>query len=492
MKDVKIKNKVDKDIDLIFDTLNLIQPVLDTYGPNGKLALINRVGQKPYFTKDGYTVAKAVYSNDEMKDSILQAIKEAAFKTNETAGDGTTTTTILTAAILCGVIQLQAEQPKHSLRDIFWTLNKVALDLINKLKESSVKLEKLEDYINVATISCNNNAGLGELIGKAMYKLGPLGTIVVNHTDNEVSYMQEEDGVHFSDCGYYSPSFVNNSNKGIVDFTNPVFIIKDAIIAEIQDIEEELTYAAKRNKPIVIVANDMKDEALDLVYANLNNGLNICYVQSPSFGEDRSEILNDLRILTEDENGVCSADRVEIGKNYMKIFGQHGNKDYINTRVKELTVRMNNLSDEETMQRGQLAQRISTLTESVIHLFVASNNILEQNEILDRVDDAISAVRSAIKYGYVYGGGYTLANIISDLEADTTDPLYDYILSFFKSPIQALGYSTDTVKKDPIVLDSTYSITESIRNSVSICKLILNTGSIISDNYRSPLTSAII
>ena len=417
----------------------LADAVKVTLGPKGRNVVIDKKFGAPQITKDGVTVAKEVELEDRFENMGAQMVKEVASKTNEQAGDGTTTATVLAQAIInVGLKNVTAgANPMDLKRGIDKAVGAIVEDLKKQSKQVGNDFSKVEQ---VGTVSANNDSYIGKLIAEAMAKVGRDGVITVEEakgTDTEVKVVE---GMQF-DRGYISPYFMTNGDKMEAELKNPAILITDKKISTMKDLLPILEPIAREGKELLIIAEDVDGEALTTLVVNkLRGTLKIAAVKAPGFGDRRKEMLQDIATLTgaivvSEERGFTlenttpdmlgRAEKVTITKENTTIVGGAGNKDDIKDRVDQIRKQIE-VSNSE-YDKEKLKERLGKLGGGVAVLYVGATTEVEMKEKKDRVEDALNATRAAVEEGYLPGGGVayirageTLAGLKGENEDETT------------------------------------------------------------------------
>ena len=417
----------------------LADAVKVTLGPKGRNVVIDKKFGAPQVTKDGVTVAKEVELEDRFENMGAQMVKEVASKTNEQAGDGTTTATVLAQAIInVGLKNVTAgANPMDLKRGIDKAVGAIVEDLKKQSKQVGNDFSKVEQ---VGTVSANNDSYIGKLIAEAMAKVGRDGVITVEEakgTDTEVKVVE---GMQF-DRGYISPYFMTNGDKMEAELKNPAILITDKKISTMKDLLPILEPIAREGKELLIIAEDVDGEALTTLVVNkLRGTLKIAAVKAPGFGDRRKEMLQDIATLTgaivvSEERGFTlenttpdmlgRAEKVTITKENTTIVGGAGNKEDIKDRVDQIRKQIE-VSNSE-YDKEKLKERLGKLGGGVAVLYVGATTEVEMKEKKDRVEDALNATRAAVEEGYLPGGGVayirageTLAGLNGENEDETT------------------------------------------------------------------------
>ena len=420
--DVDVRSKMKSGVDALANAVKV------TLGPKGRNVVIDKKYGAPQVTKDGVTVAKEIELEDRFENMGAQMVKEVASKTNEQAGDGTTTATVLAQAIInVGLKNVTAgANPLDLKRGIDKAVATVVDDLRKRSHEVGDDFSKVEQ---VGTISANNDAYIGKLIADAMSKVKKDGVITVEEakgTDTEVKVVE---GMQF-DRGYISPYFMTNSDKMEAELNNPLILVTDRKISSMKDLLPILEPIAREGKELLIIAEDVDGEALTTLVVNrLRGALKVAAVKAPGFGDRRKEMLQDIATLTgavvvSEERGFTlenttpdmlgKAEKVTITKENTTIVGGAGNKKDIQDRVNLIRSQIEVTTSE--YDKEKLKERLGKLSGGVAVLYVGATTEVEMKEKKDRVEDALNATRAAVEEGYLPGGGVAYIRAISALE----------------------------------------------------------------------------
>tara|TARA_B100000674_G_scaffold454616_1_gene427700 strand:- start:5651 stop:7270 length:1620 start_codon:yes stop_codon:yes gene_type:complete len=400
----------------------LANAVKTTMGPKGKLVLIERSNQHPIVTKDGVTVASAINLEDEIENLGVQVIKEAAIRTAEEAGDGTTTSTVLAQAIFNeGLKMKSAGYQIDFLKEGIATGMHAAKKYIETIKKDVCNTEELKQ---VSMISANGEEEIANLIVSAIEAAGPDGSVIVEEAKGFKSELTVVDGFRL-ERGFLSPYFVTDKDKMTSEFSKPYILLADRDFNSIHDLMKPLEMCLDSGRPILVVANDISGDALQgLVLNKVKGSLRVCAIKSPGFGAARHDMLLDLQsvvggtIITQsydfndfqiEDFGSC--EKVIIHKNMSMIItnNQHGNQENINSRIESIKSRMKEKYALETEEMGVLKYRLQQLSGGIAILRVGAATESELIERYDRVDDALNATRAALQEGILPGGGIALA-----------------------------------------------------------------------------------
>ncbi|MBP3207154.1 MAG: chaperonin GroEL [Campylobacter sp.] len=400
-----------------------------TMGPRGRNVLIQKSFGAPAITKDGVSVAKEIELKDTIENMGASLVREVASKTNDEAGDGTTTATVLAHAIF-----------KEGLRNVTAGANpievkrgmdKFAAAVIEELKKASKKVSGKTEIAQVATISANNDSAVGDLISEAMEKVGKDGVITVEEAKSINDELSVVEGMQF-DRGYLSPYFITNPDKMIVELNSALVLLFDKKITNLKDLLPVLEQVQKTGKPLLIIAEDIEGEALaTLVVNKLRGVLNISAVKAPGFGDRRKAMLEDIAILTggaviSEELGrtlestsladLGKAERIVIDKDNTTIVNGAGEKKAINARISQIKAQIAETTSD--YDKEKLQERLAKLSGGVAVIKVGAATETEMKEKKDRVDDALNATKAAVDEGIVIGGGAALIKASLSVKLD--------------------------------------------------------------------------
>jgi len=409
----------------------LANAVKVTLGPKGRNVVIEKKFGAPQITKDGVTVAKEIELPDAFENMGAQMVKEVASRTNDNAGDGTTTATVLAQAIVgVGLKNVAAgANPMDLKRGIDKAVAAVVSNLNAQAEQVTVDGEKVEQ---VARISANNDEEIGKLIAEAMKKVKKEGVITVEEAKGTQTTVEVVEGMQF-DRGYISPYFVTNTEKMETVLDNPYILIYDKKISSMKEIMPILEATLQTNRPLLLIAEDVDGEALTgLVLNKLRGSLKIAAVKAPGFGDRRKEMLQDIAILTNgtviseetglkletttiDQLGQC--EKISINKENTTIVGGKGSKDAINARAAQIKAQI--AASTSDYDKEKLQERLAKLAGGVAVLYVGATTEVEMKEKKDRVEDALSATRAAVEEGIIPGGGVAFIRAQSALDGLT-------------------------------------------------------------------------
>ena len=413
----------------------LANAVKVTLGPKGRNVIISKSFGSPTVTKDGVSVAKEVELEDELENMGAQMVKEVASKTNDLAGDGTTTATVLAQAIVKEGIKNVAAGANPM--DLKRGIDKAVLAIVADLEKQAQKVGNSSEKIKqVAAISANNDNTIGDLIATAFEKVGKEGVITVEEAKGMETYVDVVEGMQF-DRGYLSPYFVTDADKMIADLENPYILLFDKKISNLNEILPILEPVAQSSRPLLIIAEDVDGQALaTLVVNKLRGGLKIAAVKAPGFGDRRKAMLEDIAILTggtviSEERGFSlenatldllgTAETITIDKDNSTIVNGNGDAEAIKARVNQIKAQIETTTSD--YDKEKLQERLAKLAGGVAVLYVGAASEVEMKEKKDRVDDALHATRAAVEEGIVAGGGVALVRTKKTLEKIVTDNL---------------------------------------------------------------------
>jgi len=414
----------------------LANAVKVTLGPKGRNVVIGKKFGAPQITKDGVTVAKEVELEDNFENAGAQLVKSVASKTGDDAGDGTTTATILTQAIVTeGLKNVTAGANPMDLKR---GIDKAVAKVVDHIKTSAEVVGDNYDKIEqVATVSANNDPEIGKLLADAMRKVSKDGVITIEESKTRETSIGVVEGMQF-DRGYLSGYFVTDTDKMECDMENPYILIYDKKISNVKDFLPILQPAAESGRPLLVIAEDVDSEALTTLVVNrLRAGLKICAVKAPGFGDRRKAMLEDIAVLTggvviSEEKGLSldkatlemlgTAKKVTISKDNTTIVDGAGEKEAIKDRVAQIKNEI--AASTSSYDKEKLQERLAKLSGGVAVLYVGANSEVEMKEKKDRVDDALCATRAAMEEGVVVGGGTTYIRAqeaLKDLKGENAD-----------------------------------------------------------------------
>ncbi|MBZ4674655.1 MAG: 60 kDa chaperonin [Dysgonamonadaceae bacterium] len=507
-----------KGVDALADAVKV------TLGPKGRNVILDKKYGAPQITKDGVTVAKEIELDDPFSNMGAQLVKEVASKTNDDAGDGTTTATVLAQSIIG--VGLKNVTAGANPMDLKRGIDKAVAKVVENIKEQAVEIgDDLKKIENVAKISANGDETIGKLIAEAMQKVGKEGVITVEESKGTETYVDVVEGMQF-DRGYISPYFVTNTESMEVEFENPLILIHDKKISAIKDLLPILEKEVQTGRPFLIIAEDIDSEALTTLVVNrLRGSLKVAAVKAPGFGDRRKEMLEDIAILTggtviSDEKGLMlenatidmlgSAEKITIDKDTTTIVNGEGDKAAIENRIGQIRAQIDKTTSD--YDREKLQERLAKLAGGVAVLYVGAPSEVEMKEKKDRVEDALSATRAAVEEGTVPGGGVAYIRAIEELEGlkgenddETTgieivkraieEPLRQIVINSGKEGAVVVqkvregkddfGYNARTDKYENLyqtgVIDPAKVARVALENAASIAGMFLTTECVITD-----------
>ena len=516
--DVDAREKLKKGVD------SLANAVKATLGPKGRNVVIDKKFGAPQVTKDGVTVAKEIELKDAVENMGAQMVKEVASKTNDTAGDGTTTATVLAQGIINNGLKNVAAGANPM--DIKRGIDKAVKTVVTELKKLSKEVGSDNDKIKqVATISANNDESIGSLIAEAMKVVGKDGVITVEEAKGTETEVKTVEGMQF-DRGYLSPYFVTNAEKMITELESPYILIHDKKISNMKDLLPVLEPVAQTGKPLLIIAEDVDGEALaTLVVNKIRGSLKIAAVKAPGFGDRRKAMLEDIAILTggtviSEERGfkmenttidmLGTCEKVEIDKDNTTIVNGAGTKDDIVARTNQIKAQIETTTSD--YDKEKLQERLAKLAGGVAVLYVGAATEVEMKEKKDRVDDALAATRAAVEEGIIPGGGVAYIRAAEALDENSganedentgikivkraiEDPLRTIIenaggegaviVQKVKEGKDDFGYNARTDKYESLlksgVIDPTKVSRSALENAASIASMLLTTECVVAD-----------
>ena len=447
--DIEARDGLKRGVDALADSVKV------TLGPKGRNVIIGKSFGGPQVTKDGVTVAKEVELENELENMGAQMVKEVASKTNDLAGDGTTTATVLAQAIVKEGLKNVASgaNPMDLKRGIDSAVSTITDELNKQAKQIGNSSEKIKQ---VASISANNDNTIGDLIAQAFEKVGKEGVITVEEAKGTDTYVDVVEGMQF-DRGFLSPYFVTNADKMITELENPYILLIDKKISNLQEILPILEPVSQSGRSLLIIAEDVEGQALaTLVVNKLRGGLKIAAVKAPGFGDRRKAMLEDIAILTggtviSEERGFSlenaeltmlgTAETVTIDKDNTTIVNGSGKSDDIKARVNQIKAQIETTTSD--YDKEKLQERLAKLAGGVAVLYVGAASEVEMKEKKDRVDDALNATRAAVEEGIVAGGGVALVRTkkaLDKLKADNSDELtgIQIVTRAIESPLRTI------------------------------------------------------
>ena len=509
----------------------LADAVKVTLGPKGRNVLIEKSWGAPKITKDGVTVAKEIELTDKFENMGAQMVKEVASKTSDSAGDGTTTATILAQAIYREGIKLvtSGTNPMALKRGIDKALNLVVVELKNLSKPTQDKLE----IAQVGTISANNDHTIGDIIAEAMEKVGKEGVITVEEAKGMETTLEIVEGMQF-DRGYLSPYFVTDPEKMEADLEEPYILLNEKKISLMKDLLPVLEEIARTGKPLLIIAEDVEGDALaTLVVNRLRGTLKCAAVKAPGFGDRRKEILQDIamltggRVISEDlglklENvtikDLGTAKRITVNKDNTTIVDGGGDREALNGRVKQIRAQIDETTSD--YDREKLQERLAKLIGGVAVINVGAATEIEMKEKKDRVEDALNATRAAVEEGIVPGGGVAYLRAMKSLanaRLDGEEQLgVNLIKRALEEPIRQIagnagyegsvivqkvkegkgnfGFNAETGNYEDLmisgIVDPTKVTRFALQNAVSVSSLLMTTEAMVAEKPKKKKASS--
>jgi len=412
----------------------LANAVKVTLGPKGRNVVIEKSFGAPRTTKDGVTVAKEIELEDKFENMGAQLVREAAQKTNDVAGDGTTTACVLTQAIVRE--GMKAVAAGMNPMDLKRGIDKAVGKVVEEIQKRAKKVKNSDEIAQVGSIAANGDAAIGKMIAEAMQKVGNEGVITVEEATSLETELEVVEGMQF-DRGYLSPYFITNADKMVAELEDPYILIHEKKLSGLQTMLPLLEAVVQTGKPLLIISEDVEGEALaTLVVNKLRGGLKVCAVKAPGFGDRRKAMLEDIAVLTngqvisEDlgiklENVTLDmlgrAKRVTVEKENTTIVDGAGKKKDIEARVNQIKVQIEETTSD--YDKEKLQERLAKLAGGVAVIRVGGATEVEVKERKDRVDDALNATRAAVEEGVVPGGGVALLKAVSaiDLKGENED-----------------------------------------------------------------------
>jgi chaperonin GroEL len=432
----------------------LANAVKVTLGPKGRNVIIEKSFGAPRTTKDGVTVAKEIELEDKFENMGAQMVREVASKTNDVAGDGTTTATVLAQAIVRE--GLKAVAAGMNPMDLKRGIDKATIEVVAEIQKRAKKVKNSDEIAQVGTISANGEREIGEMIAEAMQRVGNDGVITVEEAKSLATELEVVEGMQF-DRGYLSPYFITNSDKMIAELDDPYILIHEKKLSNLQAMLPVLEAVVQTSKPLLIIAEDVEGEALaTLVVNRLRGGLKVAAVKAPGFGDRRKAMLEDLAVLTNGQvisedlgiklesvtlDMLGRAKRVSITKDDTTIIDGSGKKKDIEARVNQIKAQIEETTSD--YDREKLQERLAKLAGGVAVLKVGGATEVEVKERKDRVDDALNATRAAVEEGIVPGGGVCLlrasANITVKGENADQDAGINIVRRALQAPIRQIA-----------------------------------------------------
>jgi chaperonin GroEL len=519
--DAKAREAIIRGVDALVDAVKV------TLGPRGRNVIIEKSWGAPTITKDGVTVAKEIDLEDHFENMGAQMVKEVASKTSDTAGDGTTTATVLAQSIYREGVKLVAAG--HNAMSIKRGIDKAVAAVVEELKNKSKSTKGQKEIAQVGTISANNDKEIGEIIARAMEKVGKEGVITVEEAKGMETTLDIVEGMQF-DRGYLSPYFVTDPEKMQVSLDEPYILLHYKKISSMKDMLPLLEQVAKSGKPFLVIAEDVDGEALaTLVVNKLRGSLKACAVKAPGFGDRRQAMLEDIAILTggtaisEDLgvklgnmslNDLGTAKKVTIDKDDTTIVDGGGSRSNLEGRVKQIRAQIEQTTSD--YDREKLQERLAKLIGGVAVVSVGAATETEMKEKKARVEDALNATRAAVEEGIVPGGGVALVRCIKAVKKAIKDiktnekygaeiirraleePLRQIagnagkegsvVVGKVKDMKGAEGYNAETDTYEDLmkagVIDPTKVVRFALQNAASVASLLLTTDVMVAEKLK--------
>lgn len=516
--DTESRDSLKKGVDALANAVKV------TLGPQGRNVVIGKNFGGPQITKDGVTVAKEIELEDPTENMGAQMVKEVASNTNDLAGDGTTTATVLAQAIITAGLKNVAAgaNPMDVKRGIDKAVQVLIKDTQSQAQKVGNSYEKIEQ---IASISANNDSIIGSLIAEAMKKVKTEGVITVEEAKGTETNVEVVEGMQF-DRGYLSPYFITDADKMEANIENPFILIYDKKISAMKDLLPILEESSKSGRPLLIIAEDVDGEALSTLVVNkIRGALKVCAVKAPGFGDRRKEMLEDIAILTNgtvisEERGfklenttlemLGSAEKVTIDKDNSTIVNGAGKSNTIKARVNQIKAQIESTTSD--YDREKLQERLAKLAGGVAVLYVGAPTEVEMKEKKDRVDDALAATRAAVEEGIVPGGGVAIVRAtekLASLKGDNDDEQtgINIITRAAEEPLRQIvenaglegsvivekvrngkkdfGFNAKTEKYESLyksgVIDPAKVVRVALENAASVAGMLLTTECVISD-----------
>ncbi len=511
------RDQLKKGVDTLADAVKV------TLGPKGRNVIIDKKFGAPTVTKDGVSVAKEIELSEPIENMGAQLVKEVASKTADSAGDGTTTATVLAQAIYGSGIKNVAAGANPM--DLKRGIDKAVAAVVADLQSQSKAIKDSNEIKQVGTISANNDSEIGEMIADAMDKVGKDGVITVEEARGTETEVKTVEGMQF-DRGYLSPYFVTNTDKMEAELENPYILIYDKKISAMKELLPVLEPVAQSGKPLLIIAEDVDGEALaTLVVNKIRGSLKIAAVKAPGFGDRRKAMLEDIAILTggtviSEERGyklenatieyLGTAEKVNIDKDNTTVVNGAGEAANIEARVKEIQTQIENTTSD--YDKEKLQERLAKLSGGVAILYIGAATEVEMKEKKDRVDDALHATRAAVQEGVVAGGGVALIRAAAALDKvaidnDDQETGINIVRSAVEAPLRTIvanaggegsvvvnevkggkadfGYNAREDKYENLiaagVIDPTKVTRLALENAASIASLLLTTECVVAE-----------
>jgi chaperonin GroEL len=501
----------------------LANAVKVTLGPKGRNVVLDKSFGAPRITKDGVSVAKEIELEDKFENMGAQMVREVASRTNDEAGDGTTTATVLAQAIVRE--GAKAVAAGMNPMDLKRGIDSAVGDVVAALKKSSKKIKTSDEVAQVGTISANGEAEIGGRIAEAMQRVGNEGVITVEEAKSLESSLDVVEGMQF-DRGYLSPYFVTNSEKMLCDLDDPYILLHESKLTTLQTMLPILEAVVQTGKPLLIIAEDIEGEALaTLVVNKLRGGLKVAAVKAPGFGDRRKAMLEDLAILTggqviSEDLGIKletvtldmlgTAKRVSISKEETTVVDGAGKNKDVQGRVAQIKQQIGETSSD--YDREKLQERLAKLAGGVAVISIGGGSEVEVKEKKDRVDDALNATRAAVEEGIVPGGGVALLRASANIKTEGDNPDQNAGVNIVRRALQApirqiaenagdegsivvgrildekkatFGYNAQTGKFGDMIamgiVDPVKVVRHALQDAASIASLLITTEAMVAD-----------
>ena len=515
--DSEAREKLKKGVDTMANAVKV------TLGPKGRNVILDKKYGAPSVTKDGVSVAKEIDLKDPVENMGAQLVKEVASKTADSAGDGTTTATLLAQSIFTHGIRNVAAGANPM--DLKRGIDKAITAVVAQLKQDSKPISGSKEIQQVATISANNDNMIGQMIADAMDKVGKDGVITVEEAKGTETEVKVVEGMEF-DRGYLSPYFVTNTEKMETELDNPYILIYDKKISSMKELLPILEKVSQTGKPLLIIAEDVDGEALaTLVVNKIRGALKVAAVKAPGFGDRRKAMLEDIAVLTggtliAEERGyklenatldyLGNAEKVNIDKENTVIVNGSGDKNDIQARVNQLKAQIESTTSD--YDKEKLQERLAKLAGGVAILYIGAATEVEMKETKDRVDDALHATRAAVQEGIVSGGGVALIRameVLENIQVDNEDQTTGVAIvqASLEAPLRTIvanaggegsivvqkvregkddfGYNARTNEYEDLykagVIDPTKVTRLALENAASIASLLLTTECVVGE-----------
>ncbi len=515
--DSDARERLKKGVDILADAVKV------TLGPKGRNVILDKKFGAPTITKDGVSVAKEIELEDAVENMGAQLVREVASKTADLAGDGTTTATVLTQAIFNSGIKSVAAGANPM--DIKRGIDKAVATVIEDLKGQSKAISSSNEIAQVATISANNDAEIGQMIADAMDKVGKDGVITVEEAKGTETEVKTVEGMQF-DRGYLSPYFVTDTEKMEAVMENPFILIHDKKVSSMKDLLPVLEGVSQTGRPLIIIAEDVDSEALaTLVVNKIRGALKVAAVKAPGFGDRRKAMLEDIAVLTggtviSEERGfklenatldmLGTAEKIVIDKDNTTVVNGAGSADAIEARVNQIKAQIENTTSD--YDKEKLQERLAKLSGGVAVIYIGAATEVEMKEKKDRVDDALHATRAAVAEGIVAGGGVALIRALSAIkslvgENEDQNVGINIVRTAVQAPLRTIvsnaggegavivqkisegtgdfGYNARTDKFENLfetgVIDPTKVTRLALENAASVASLLLTTEAVVAD-----------